>query len=92
MTAAEQLRGQPLGARLAEEVPDEPATNQWIEAGQLVERGDTEEDDEDELVATELPETAGEPAEQNAVRIVPEGQVPGAYEAPDDGYVEEEPA
>jgi hypothetical protein len=41
----------------------------------------------DEFGTTAAEQLRGEPAEENAVRIVPEGQVPGAYEASDDGYV-----
>ena len=92
-TAAEQARGETLSRRLSEEQPEQPLTEtERREAGQLTERGDAETDDEDELIATELDETPGEPAEDDAVRVVPENEAPGAYDAPDDGYVDEESA
>ncbi len=89
-TAAEQARGDGLSRRLAEEEPDQPAPRtERHEAGQLTERGDAETDDEDELVATESEGAFGEPAEEGAVRTVVEGEVPGAYDAADDGYIED---
>jgi hypothetical protein len=92
-TAAEQLRGETLDDRLREERPDEPPPDtDRDDPGQMTERGDAETDDEPELVATEYRDVPGEPAEEDAVRAVPEGQVPGAYDAPDDGYVDEESA
>lgn len=92
-TAAEQLRGETLDDRLREERPDEPPPDtERDDPGQMTERGDAETDDEPELVATEYGDVPGEPAEEDAVRAVPEGQVPGAYDAPDDGYVDEESA
>lgn len=90
-TAAEQVRGETLAARLEAEEPDEPLPlTDRDDAGQMTERGDAETDDEAELVATESADVPGEPAEEDAVRAVPEGEVPGAYEAPDDDYVAEE--
>jgi hypothetical protein len=92
-TAAEQLRGETLTERLEAEERDRPLPDTGRdEPGQLTERGDSETDDEAELVATELEDTAGESAEEDAVRVVPEGDVPGAYDAPDDDYVEQESA
>jgi hypothetical protein len=92
-TAAEQLRGESLTERLDEEEPDEPMPETArVDAGQLTERGDAETDDEPDLVANEFAEVTGEPAEEDAVRVVPEGDVPGAYDAPDDDYVDEESA
>jgi hypothetical protein len=92
-TAAEQLRGETLAERLEEEEPDGPLPQtERDDPGQLTERGDTETDDEAELVASEFGDTPGESAEEDAVRAVPEGEVPGAYDAPDDDYVETESA
>jgi hypothetical protein len=92
-TAAEQLRGETLTERLAEEEPNRPLPGtERDDPGQLTERGDAETDDEAELVASEFEDTAGESAEEDAVRAVPEGEVPGAYDAPDDDYVAEESA
>jgi hypothetical protein len=92
-TAAEQLRGESLTARLDEEEPEDaiPPTDR-DDPGQLTERGDAETDDEAELVASAFEDVPGESAEEAAVRAVREGEVPGAYDAPDDGYVEEESA
>jgi len=107
-TAAEQLRGESLTERLEEEdeealgAPgpvaerDDPLELGGLQSpgdvGQMTERGDTETDDEAELVASEFEDFAGESAEEAAVRAVREGEVPGAYDAPDDDYVDEESA
>jgi hypothetical protein len=92
-TAAEQARGESLSRRLSEEEPDEPLPDtERREAGQLSEQGDAEADEEAELVATEFAGSAGEPAEEDAVRVVPEDDAPGTSAAADDGYVAEESA
>ncbi len=92
-TAAEQLRGESLTARLEEEEPDVPVPPaERDDPGQPTMRGDAETDEEAELVASEFDDVPGESAEEAAVRSVPEGEVPGAYDAPDDDYVDEESA
>jgi hypothetical protein len=92
-TAAEQVRGESLTTRLEEEDPDEPlpATTR-DDPGQLAERSDARTDDEPELVGSEFEHVPGERGEEDAVRAVQEGEVPGAYDAPEDGYVDEETA
>ena len=90
-TAAEQLRGDSLSDRLATELPDAPSAGGMPDdAGQLTQEGDAEPDTEKELVAHEYEDVAGEQPEEAAMREVPEGRVPGAYDRPTDGYVEEE--
>ncbi|MGZ4151610.1 MAG: hypothetical protein ACXVP3_04105 [Actinomycetota bacterium] len=90
-TAAEQLRGEPLTARLREEQPDEPPPlDERDDPAQLTQPGDTEPDEEPALVADEwFEDLPGEPAEEDAVRAVSEDEVPGAVDAPSDGYEEE---
>jgi hypothetical protein len=87
-TAAEQLRGESLTERLEDEEPERPPpeSEPEPEAGQITEEGDAETDDEPALVADEFGEVPGEEPEEDAVRVVPEGEVPGAIDAPDDDY------
>lgn len=88
-TAAEQVRGGRLSQRLEAEVPDGTDEIARDDPGQMTAQGDAETDDEDTLVASEFEDAAGEPQEE-AVRVVEEGAVPGAVDRPDDGSLDRE--
>lgn len=90
-TPAEQLRGEDLSQRLSAEVPDDAEAGTVPEdPGQMTTTGDAETDDEETLVASEFEDAPGRSPEEEAVRVVDQGAVPGAYDRPDDGYLDEE--
>lgn len=87
--------------------PRDPRASVRDEAGQLVHEGDTEPDEEPQLVGEllapvgrdeELPDPdadredieASPSAEEAAVRIVDEDDLPGGVDAPTDGYGDDE--
>lgn len=88
-TAAEQARGEHLSQRLEAEFPDADAEIVRDDPGQMTTTGDAETDDEGTLVATDFEDAPGQPPEDEAVRIVEKGAVPGATDRGDDGYLEE---